>query len=111
VTRMIGRQVVQERVRRVQDRRQAGATPHTFAFAGKPPAGSARETGDSPGIVRSATDRQRVCSLPAGPEHDRYLAQFQWVRSYVMEGGHLLLETMADGSIVEFEPTAGAAGN
>ncbi len=76
-----------------------------------PPAESARGTGDSPGIVRSAIDRQRVCSLPARPRHDRYLAQFQWVRSYVMEGGHLLLETMADGSIVEFEPTAGAAGN
>jgi hypothetical protein len=33
-----------------------------------------------------------------------YLAQFDWVRSYVMRGGHLFLATMADGSIIEFEP-------
>jgi len=26
-----------------------------------------------------------------------------WVRSYVLEGGHLFLATMADGSIIEFE--------
>lgn len=41
-----------------------------------------------------------------GPDslHDTYMAQFQWVRSYVMENGHLFLATMADGSIIEFEP-------
>jgi heat shock protein HslJ len=33
-----------------------------------------------------------------------YLAQFQWVRSYVMKEGHLFLATKADGSIIEFEP-------
>ncbi len=33
-----------------------------------------------------------------------YLAQFDWVRSYVKRGGHLFLATMADGSIIEFEP-------
>lgn len=37
--------------------------------------------------------------------HDRYLAQFPWVRSYVLKDGHLFLATMADGSIIEFEPT------
>jgi para-nitrobenzyl esterase len=37
--------------------------------------------------------------------HDRYMAQFQWVRSYVMRDGRLFLSTMADGSIIEFEPT------
>lgn len=36
--------------------------------------------------------------------HDRYMAQFPWVRSYVMQDGHLFLATMADGSIIEFEP-------
>ena len=35
---------------------------------------------------------------------EKYLAQFHWVRSYVMENGHLYLATMADGSIIEFEP-------
>lgn len=33
-----------------------------------------------------------------------YLAQFEWVRSYVMKDGHLFLSTMADGSIIEFAP-------
>jgi len=36
--------------------------------------------------------------------HDVYMKQFEWVRSYVIEGGHLFLSTMADGSIIEFEP-------
>lgn len=35
---------------------------------------------------------------------DRYLAQFEWVRSYQFEDGHLFLATMADGAIIEFEP-------
>jgi heat shock protein HslJ len=41
---------------------------------------------------------------PPGSLSERYLAQFQWVRSYVMENGHLYLATMADGSIIEFAP-------
>jgi hypothetical protein len=43
-----------------------------------------------------------MCS--PGSLADRYLAEFQWVRSYVMKDGHLFLATMADGSIIEFEP-------
>jgi len=35
---------------------------------------------------------------------ERYLAQFEWVRSFVMRDGHLFLATMADGAIIEFEP-------
>jgi len=34
---------------------------------------------------------------------EKYLAQFEWVRSYVMQDSHLFLATMADGSIIEFE--------
>jgi heat shock protein HslJ len=44
---------------------------------------------------------------PPGSLSDKYLAQFEWVRSYVMQDGHLFLATMADGAIIEFEP-AGA---
>jgi len=36
--------------------------------------------------------------------HDTFIAQFPWVRSYVINDGHLFLATMADGSIIEFEP-------
>jgi len=43
-----------------------------------------------------------MCS--PGSIADKYLAEFQWVRSYVMNDGHLFLATMADGSIIEFEP-------
>jgi len=45
----------------------------------------------------------RAMCLP-GSLSERFLDQFQWVRSYVMEDGHLFLATMADGSIIEFEP-------
>ncbi len=41
---------------------------------------------------------------PEGSLSEKYLAQFEWVRSYVMKEGHLFLATMADGAIIEFEP-------
>jgi len=41
---------------------------------------------------------------PPGSLHDRYMAQFPWVRSYIIKDGRLFLATMADGSIIEFEP-------
>ena len=41
---------------------------------------------------------------PPGSLHDRYMAQFPWVRSYAFKHGRLFLATMADGSIIEFEP-------
>ena len=44
---------------------------------------------------------------PPGSLSDRYLAQFEWIRSYVTRDGHLFLATMADGAIIEFEPVAG----
>lgn len=42
-----------------------------------------------------------LCPPPSLSE--KYLAQFEWVRSYTMDQGHLYLATMADGSIIEFE--------
>jgi len=41
---------------------------------------------------------------PPGSLSESYLAQFEWVRSYTKRDGHLLLATMADGSIIEFDP-------
>jgi heat shock protein HslJ len=43
-------------------------------------------------------------ACPPGSLHDRYLGQFEWIRSYVIRDGHLFLATMADGAIIEFEP-------
>jgi heat shock protein HslJ len=40
---------------------------------------------------------------PPGSLSERYLAQFEWVRSYVLKDSHLFLATMADGAIIEFE--------
>lgn len=36
----------------------------------------------------------------------RFLAQLEWVRSFVLRDGHLYLATMADGAIIEFRPLA-----
>lgn len=36
----------------------------------------------------------------------QYERQFPWVRSYIVQDGHLFLSTMADGAIIEFEPVA-----
>jgi heat shock protein HslJ len=41
---------------------------------------------------------------PPASLHNSYMKQFSWVRSYVVQNGHLFLATMADGSIIEFEP-------
>jgi heat shock protein HslJ len=43
---------------------------------------------------------------PPGSLSDKYLGQFEWVRSYVVKDGHLFLATMADGSIIEFAPVS-----
>jgi heat shock protein HslJ len=49
---------------------------------------------------------QAMC--PPNSLHDRFMGQFEWVRSYVLKDGHLFLATMADGSIIEFEPLSRA---
>tara|TARA_B100001540_G_C15746190_1_gene614615 strand:- start:343 stop:795 length:453 start_codon:yes stop_codon:yes gene_type:complete len=41
---------------------------------------------------------------PPASISDRYLAQFEWVRSYVLRDGRLYLATEADGAILEFAP-------
>lgn len=41
---------------------------------------------------------------PSGSISEKHLTQFPWVRSYVKKNGHLFLVTMADGSIIEFQP-------
>jgi heat shock protein HslJ len=47
---------------------------------------------------------QAVC--PGDTLDERYRAQFEWVRSYMLRDGHLFMATMADGSIIEFSPAA-----
>jgi para-nitrobenzyl esterase len=45
-----------------------------------------------------------VC--PPGSLHDQWLKQWPYIRSYVMQDGHLFLSLMADGGIYEFEPAS-----
>jgi heat shock protein HslJ len=59
---------------------------------------------ESAGQLRFGPIASTRALCPPGSISEKYLAQFEWVRSYVMKGGHLFLATMADGSIIEFEP-------
>jgi heat shock protein HslJ len=85
---------------------------YTLAFGGD---GSVRVTADCNAGTgswssESASQLQfgtlAATQAECGPTslHDRYMSQFQWVRSYVLKDGHLFLATMADGAIIEFEP-------
>jgi para-nitrobenzyl esterase len=41
---------------------------------------------------------------PPGSLHDQIVKQWGYIRSYLVEDGHLFLSLMADGGIYEFEP-------
>jgi para-nitrobenzyl esterase len=41
-----------------------------------------------------------------GSLHDTVARDFEYVRSYVIEDGHLSLSLMADAGIYEYEPTS-----
>lgn len=58
----------------------------------------------SPGQLQFGPVAATRAMCPPESLSDKYLAQFEWVRSYVMNDGHLFMATMADGAIIEFEP-------
>ena len=66
--------------------------------------GTGTWTSESPGQLQFGPIAATRALCPPGSLSERYLAQFEWVRSYVMEDGRLFLATKADGSIIEFEP-------
>ena len=66
--------------------------------------GTGSWTSESPGQLRFGPIAATRAMCPPESLSDKYLAQFEWVRSYVLKDGHLFLATMADGSIIEFEP-------
>lgn len=66
--------------------------------------GTGSYTSETPGQLEFGIIAATQAMCPPGSLHDVYMAQFPWVRSYVLEDGHLFLATMADGSIIEFEP-------
>jgi len=71
--------------------------------------GTGSWTSESPGQLRFGVLAATQAECAPDSLHDRYMAQFEWVRSYLIENGHLFLATMADGSIIEFEPAPSAA--
>ena len=66
--------------------------------------GSAAWSSTGPGNVEFGPLAATRAMCPPESLSGKYLAQFEWVRSYVMKDGHLFLATMADGAIIEFEP-------
>jgi len=66
--------------------------------------GTGSWTSESPGQLQFGPIAATRAMCPPESLSDKYLAQFEWVRSYVLKDGHLFLATMADGSIIEFEP-------
>ena len=65
--------------------------------------GAGSWSSESPGQLRFGVIAATQAMCAPGSLHDRYLSQFEWVRSYVMRDGRLFLATMADGAIIEFE--------
>lgn len=66
--------------------------------------GTGSWTSESPGQLQFGPIAATRALCPSKSLSEKYLAQFEWVRSYVLRDGHLFLATMADGSIIEFEP-------
>jgi heat shock protein HslJ len=66
--------------------------------------GTGSYTSQSPGQLMFGVIASTKALCPPDSISDTYMGQFQWVRSYVLENGNLFLATMADGSIIEFEP-------
>lgn len=64
--------------------------------------GSWRETPPSGLELGPIATTRMAC--PPGSIDARFLADLGYVRSFVMQDGHLYLATMADGSILEFAP-------
>ena len=66
----------------------------------------ARGSWDSPGPKQLTfgplASSKVLC--PPGSLDERFRAQFEWVRSYVLRDGNLYLATLADGAIIEFSP-------
>jgi len=66
--------------------------------------GTGSWTSPSPSQLQFGPIAATRAMCPPESLSDKYLAQFEWVRSYVLNDGHLYLATMADGAIIEFEP-------
>lgn len=64
---------------------------------------------ENPPKLQFAPIEADFANCPSDSLSRKLLDQFSWVRSYVLRDGHLFLATVADGSILEFEPLAASA--
>lgn len=66
----------------------------------------------SEGKSQLLLDSVAMGSAECAPDslHDRFLRELPYVRSYVFRKSNLFLATLADGSIIEFQPLAMVAG-
>jgi len=66
--------------------------------------GTGSWTSESPGQLQFGPIAATRAMCPPGSLSDKFLSQFEWVRSYVLSEGNLFIATLADGAIIEFEP-------
>jgi len=66
--------------------------------------GRSRWTRDGPGELSFGPVASTNALCQDDGLGERYAAQFEYVRSYLMRDGHLFLATLADGAIIEFQP-------
>ena len=59
---------------------------------------------NAPGQIEFGPLALTRASCPPGSLHDQWVKQWPYVRSYVLQDGHLFLSLMADGGVYEFEP-------
>ena len=67
--------------------------------------GAGTWTSDGPHQVRFGPIGLTRMMCPADSLHDRVARDFEYVRTYVIEDGHLFLSLLADAGIYEYEPS------
>jgi len=67
--------------------------------------GSGTWTSAGPSEIRFGPVGLTRMMCPPGSLHDRVARDFEYVRTYVIEDGHLFLSLMADAGIYEYEPS------
>ena len=60
---------------------------------------------EAEGMVRFGPIAATRALCAPGSMSEAFLGQFDWVRSYTFDAGNLFLATMADGAVLEFEPS------
>jgi len=68
--------------------------------------GAGTWTSDGPSQVRFGPIGLTRMMCPPASLHDRVAQDFEYVRTYTIEDGHLFLSLMADAGIYEYEPSS-----